>query len=154
MIICTITDCKYKKIPNLITFPFMLIGVGILIFYKTNNFESVQIFPRIMLFIMIFILGATNLIGKGDIKLLMGVSLINSPIAICLSLATACLFFIIYIFIKNPKEANEKIFVGLIEIKSNQKTTTNITMNKNKAIPFVPYLLAGYLIIQILRYAL
>lgn len=83
-IICIITDYKYKKIYNKITFPGMAIGIltNILFLNSTNNLIlSLQnaIYGIILGFILLFIPYYLGGMGAGDVKMLMMVGAFIGP---------------------------------------------------------------------------
>ncbi len=63
-------DIKYRKIPNWLTFPAMLLGVilNLTFNYRTWYFSLLGLLVGFLFFLLPFILGG---IGAGDVKLLM-----------------------------------------------------------------------------------
>ena len=70
LLITTIYDLKYKKIPNLITFPLAIVGVFYhSIFFGLDGllFSSAGLFLGIGLFLPVYVFGG---MGAGDVKLM------------------------------------------------------------------------------------
>lgn len=142
--ISTALDVKRNRIPNYITFPFLLLG---LVFCATDAFRSGDVFTliiRICSSAAMFLLGMANLIGLGDIKLLMGLFLMNNPIVIWLSLLAATIILILYQLILHPKKTSKRITATLTALSLRVKPVPE----SKTMIPFAPFLLSGYIIMQ------
>lgn len=68
--ICAVTDFRFRKIPNIITFPLLFISFGV------NIYRGEWLFALIG-FLVAFIIGflgfATGHLGAGDVKLMAGI---------------------------------------------------------------------------------
>ena len=62
-------DAKYRRVPNYITFPAMVIGLLLAGFPFTK--ES---YIRLFALLIIFLLGQNRLMGMGDLKMIMAVA--------------------------------------------------------------------------------
>lgn len=103
--ISCITDIRQRRIPNWITFPFVLISV----IYAARNYSGREIIICAIVSIAIIIIGLLDGMGAGDTKLLIALtfacgwktSVLGAYIALCA--------FVFAEFIKNPKQVKSKI---------------------------------------------
>lgn len=142
--IFSVVDQSTKRVPNAAVFSFMALSVVCLIIRECLIFQPSLLIPRIVLFILLFFFGMTGLIGLGDIKLLMTLSLLNDPIRILLAVFIACVLVVIYAVVKSPRQTINRLqsFLQLFYLtKSAKKSTTN-----RMRIAFIPYIAIGYVI--------
>jgi prepilin peptidase CpaA len=149
LIILCVFDIKTKKIPNKIVFAG--IGVSIILFVVSGicHFNNSNYWERLLLFVGIFFFGMTNWIGLGDIKLLMALSLITHPIYLCATVAIAAIFMMLYAIIKNPINTFTKIQFSLLNVY--YRRIPSISKDNAETIPFVPFLLVGYIVITVVE---
>lgn len=89
LIVASCTDIQYQKVPNIITFPGILIGL----------ICSVYPYPLCLIYkigwlIIYMVIGSLRIMGMGDLKLCMAVLALRDPIeaAIMLLAGTSLLF--------------------------------------------------------------
>ena len=143
----SIIDFQTKRVPNIIIFPVMGMTAIFLIFREVLSFQPFSLVMRLVLLGLLFIFGMTGIIGIGDIKLLMTLALLNDPLYILFTTFLACVGVLLTTILKAPKQTmkNLRSFVQMICItRSADASVTN-----KIEIPFVPYIMAGYLIVVI-----
>ena len=104
---CGITDILYKKIYNYITIPLFIFGFGFNIVnsgYEGFLFSSGGFLPAFLLFFFIYLIGGSNAMGAGDVKLISAIGalkgfdfMINGILIITL---LGALIAVIYVIIK------------------------------------------------------
>lgn len=134
LFIATITDLKYRKIPNILTFPS--ICIGLFIGYPGDK-------EKILGLILLFLFGMTRLLGMGDLKLLMVIHAFLGflPAVYILGIGAFCL--ILYACF-TEKEAFHSIKLTLkqLSLKQFQKF-------EQVAYPFAPFLFLGAFIYRV-----
>lgn len=113
LIIASVFDIKAGRIPNLLTFPFM--GIGLIL---THIFMSQFILIQVIGMLAIFLLGILKIMGMGDIKLLMVITAFIHPIYLLyVLLISSTLFVAVYIgTIKKPNIHKGHAFAPYISI--------------------------------------
>lgn len=140
LLAAAVTDGKIRKIPNWITFPFILCG---LLFSGLTDAES--LISKAIFLIIVFLFGWTGLIGLGDIKLIMGLGAMWDPIWALLSVALASLSIFVANAVKYPHIVWLQIQDAFRYVTRRkglpQKTESN-------SVPFAPYLFTAYVLLQ------
>ena len=147
--VLSVYDIRTKRIPNRIVFTGMGIAFILFVINSIFRFDDGLHWIRLCLFVSIFFFGMTNLIGLGDIKLLMALSLITHPVSLCFAVALACLFMVVYAIIRNPRKTILKIQFSMLNVYRN--SIPSVTRENEETIPFVPFLLAGYIVTTIVE---
>ena len=94
LIISGISDIKYYKIPNFITFPGMIIGLLLSGFpVKTEGWVALG------LLVLLFFVGMFRIMGMGDLKLIMALVAINGLSETSVIVLTGVLFLMVYCFV-------------------------------------------------------
>ena len=140
LIAATITDINFRKIPNYITFPFIFAGLVL-----TGVFSPSDYFVKTVTLVILFFCGMTNVIGLGDIKLIMALCAIWHPFYALISVAVASVIIFIWQLIKNPKSTIQGINKSLLFLTGQYKPEDRT--EKNTA-PFAPYLSLAYILVQ------
>lgn len=122
LVFLSITDYKYKKIPNKITFPCMLLGLSL---NGIPGFWSWFFIGVLLLF------GALYLMPMGDIKMYMALCFFLSPYSVLFVLLFSQILLITFHFFKKRKNALKEI-----------KTTSY---------PLAPFVLMAFVVILILQ---
>jgi Flp pilus assembly protein protease CpaA len=138
MILASITDARSMRIPNIITFSGMTLGCVYI----------AMLAPDVWLLrgtaaLTLFLAGSLGVMGLGDIKLLMAVSLLMGPWCAGFCLGAGCLLLVAFEFAKRPGETSAAIADGtraLLRLDLFMGTENG----KKKA--FAPYMAAGYAI--------
>lgn len=138
--VAAVWDARTRTIPNRLTFPFIIIG---LVFTCLTAPEDLLI--KAVFLAALFLFGMSGLIGLGDIKLVMGLGVLDRPeIALC-SVAIASLLLLAGHFIRRPSGPPLRLRNGfiylLLKTPAPQRTRDN-------SVPFAPYLLAAYILLQ------
>lgn len=143
-----IVDIKTQRIPNWLVLSGLVAAIGITLYCCICYGIWLTALIRVVLFVCIFLFGMTRLIGMGDIKLLMVLSLLNEPVLLLLSVALACAILVVFQLIAKGKTAKDKVYMGMIMVLTKRKM--NIEKTADNTIPFAPYLLMGYVIVQLI----
>ena len=72
-------DLRYKKIPNWITFPFILTGISVSWFFYGSSGLKFSLFGLITGFFLLFFFYLLGGMGAGDVKLLTAVGSLLGP---------------------------------------------------------------------------
>ena len=145
LLLASIIDVKTKKIPNMLTFPAILLGIIWIFYTSISTHIFTEMIFRLVLFVLIFFFGMTGLIGLGDIKLFMALSLLNSPFVLLSSIAIAGFLLVIVKLVQNPNETKQKMFSGIMMVRT--KHIQKIDKDNNNTVAFAPYITTSYLII-------
>ena len=153
----TITDFKYKKVFNKITFPLMLIGmIGNTIIFGFSGLTN-SILGLIIAFVVTQI--ATlfiNNIGFGDLKLLMGIGACMGYeyFFSCYLIALVLLIFFNILINPNIVLNAAKNVKSLMTIMLMTGERSKVCYEyKNKGVIFAPYILTGCILTSILYQA-
>lgn len=139
----TYWDIKEKRVPNFIVFPGMAVGLSLLVLKCIYDGSILSGIENLGLFVLLFLFGMTGLLGLGDIKLLMALSLVNDPVTLLLSIALACLLIVFVQIVKQGRKIIAKLWAGFGMILT--KKLTPVARNAD-TVPFVPYFLITFLV--------
>ena len=132
-----ITDIQKRKIPNIISFPAIIAGLVLTGIYG----NSLRIITTIICIIIFFFIGMLNIIGLGDIKLLMALTAIGGYSMALYSFAIAIFSLFVYAMITDPIS----IYFYIEKLKQRLRLR-RFPVDKNKKYPFAPFLLLGVLL--------
>jgi len=138
LIPATVIDVKKHKIPNFITFPFILVSFILACCFSLNGLWESFIGIAI-LFCVVFI----EAMGIGDVKLLMGLTLLSGWRVSLMTLTFGIVLFLLYEFIRHPKKIWKKSKIALQAIRLKSALLLN---DKTYKKPFALYLTIGYII--------
>lgn len=140
LIICAVFDLKCRKVPNAITLPLMLCGLLL------TALTELLLLPYKLLFAScLFFFGMTGLLGLGDIKLLMSLGLAWKPEYALFSAALSSLFIFLHHIIRKQtglRPLLQRSCLCLLRLRPTQERTND------NSVPFAPYLLFSYILIQ------
>lgn len=147
-------DLKNNTIKNIIPFLGLIIGVILSIF---NNNLFINVIICFLFFFLLFaiprLIGITEFMGAGDIKLYMAITFLMGYKFSIYSFIYSIFVGLIFLSILNIKRIKEVFFnIGLFFV-SDKKEMANIIDNK-KANVFSPYILIGTIITFIQIYIL
>lgn len=128
----SIIDNRTNKIPNYISFSFITMG-----FLWCLMFDTYNIWSSLLAVIGLFFFGMFGLMGIGDIKLLMGISLYCGYKTMLLTVMISLLLLALTEFILAPKKTViviRDVFIGKLSVYDGNKK------------PFSVYILFGLLI--------
>lgn len=149
LILATITDIKYKKIPNIITLTGMCVGVIYQIASSIILHSYNSLIINLISMIALFFIGMTGILGLGDIKLLIALTALNGIMPAVMTAGFGSLYVILISLITRTREATEELKTGI------QTLLFKLPIYKNgKSVPFAQYMLAGYISTRILNYFL
>ena len=132
----TIMDQNTSKIPNLITFPFIVAGLAM-----TAIFNTSFILQCILTVVALFLFGALGLMGLGDIKLLM---VIASTCGAWLTVTTIAIASII-LLLKELVCDFRNTYLDVVQTVQALFGQNNFSVKKpGKKMPFAIYILMGY----------
>ena len=140
LLAAAIADGRSRRIPNGITFPFILCG---LLFSGLTDAGS--LISKAVFLIIIFLFGWTGLIGLGDIKLIMGLGAMWDPVWALLSVALASLLIFAANTVKYPHIVWLQI-QGVFQHVTRRKKLPDKT--EANSVPFAPYLFTAYILLQ------
>lgn len=134
--IASICDLRTHRIPNVLTFGSMIVGIAF-----TIIFEPASIVPRLICMLVLFVAGMFGIMGLGDIKLLMALAAFNHWKTILYTLGLGSIVFVLTYLILQPKRVatEAKTFASKI------LTLDIATIGKSGAKrPFAPSLAIAY----------
>lgn len=127
------TDIRSHKIPNKLILVGMIIGL-------TYEPSFHGLIGKTAVLLVLFFFGMTGLMGAGDIKLLMVISLFVDVTRFLMILAVAFMLLIIYGLVRYPESRMEfRLMIKGLFLRICPDT------KKGRAIPLAPFLLASYL---------
>ena len=130
-----VTDTRTQKIPNIITFPMMLIGLSL-----TAIFNRGDLIECLLTMIVLFIIGASGIMGLGDIKLLMGIASVCGALFTAVVIGSASIMVLIKELAVNYKETCGYV-TAWIKVILRQASSVD---GHGRKIPMGIYILAGY----------
>jgi len=146
LIVASIFDIKTRRIPNWLNFSAMLVSIGLSLWGVFGDEGSAQYLVRFLLFISIFFFGSLRLMGMGDIKLLMALALLNTPLQLLLAIACGAVMLVGFSLLRNGRKTIERVRYSLITVSERQIPKPV----EDELIPFAPYLTAGYILISLI----
>ena len=149
LVLASITDIKYKKIPNVITLTGICVGVIFQIISSVILHSYGALIINLISIIALFFIGMTGILGLGDIKLLIALTALNGVISTIMTAGFGSLYVILISLITRKKEAAGELKMGI------QTLLLKLPIYRNgRSVPFAPYMLAGYISAMILDYFL
>lgn len=143
MVVASIIDIRARKIPNRLTLPMAVIGlVG-----------SIWLFPYSLITkgivaLLFLVLGGLKLMGMGDVKLLIGVSLLTDFGSVCFAVILGGIFFVALQLILHFSKTKMALKIGLFSILA--KNLSMAQSGRERGIPFAPYLCVGFIVGELL----
>lgn len=146
LVLASITDIKYKKIPNIITLTGICIGVIFQITTSIILHSYSFLIISLIAIIALFFIGMTGILGLGDIKLLIALTALNGIMPAIMTAGFGSLYVILISLITRTKEATGELKMGI------QTLLFKLPIYRNgRSVPFAPYMLAGYISAMILN---
>lgn len=143
LIFSTITDLKYRKVYNFITFPSMLLGLILAGFPFAG--ES---YYRLLWMVVLLIIGTFRVMGMGDLKLCMAIVALRGAEEAAGMVLVGILLLLTFSFITN-KAATLRM------LKDTYYTLfykTGIIHRKRIEYPFAFFLALGYFLYMLIRW--
>lgn len=136
LLCAAVIDNKTQKIPNFITLPFILVGVA-LTFLFNNSF----LVNCIVAIILLLFLASYNMMGMGDVKLLMVIASVRGVYITGATLGVAVIFLLVFRLCVSYSETRQALVNGLkmLAYKSLWKPADS------KKIAFAVYIMLGYI---------
>lgn len=145
LLISSITDFKYRKVFNEITFSAMILG---LLF---NGFPlSACSYYRLLWMLIFFLMGSLGIMGMGDLKLCMAVIAMRGIEEASMMLLFGIFFLFLYCLFDDRKNT-------LFMIKDTYNTIfyhTPVIKRSDKKYPFAVFLSFGYIAGVLVRWCL
>lgn len=135
LIIASCTDVQTQKVPNIVTFPAMV--VGLIFSLYPNPFETVI---RIGWIVVLLVIGSMRIMGMGDLKLCMAVMTLRGAQEASIMLFTGSILLLIYCLVTEEKDTVESI-KDLIRMFVYH---TGIVKRSDNIYPFAVFLALGY----------
>lgn len=149
-VVAVITDIKYKKVFNKITFPLMIIGLTTNLFLNGLNGLMSGLLGLVSAFGLFMIANILiRNIGFGDVKLLMGIGTCMGWEYIASVYIVALVSSIIVQIITNPKKiyiAIRKIYNMFMTMLLSKKPQFIDFENNKETYIFAPYILIGCIV--------
>lgn len=147
MVIVTISayfDIKCRRIPNIITFPSMLLGLLLILPFPK------ELLTRIIWMAVFFAVGSLRLMGMGDVKLCMAVLALRGITEASCMIFLAILFNFAYALVSEPS-STVSVFKDLFDAVFYK---TKMVCHSEKEYPFAVPLAIAYLCILLWRWSL
>lgn len=125
LVIASYFDIKNHKIPNKLTLPLIVVSTILFVLNPLKTALDLLSIP------VLFFLGVFGVMGFGDVKLLMSVSLMFGYKFTFQSIVLALISLVIYVLIKDAK----CVFDALINL--------NRISSKSRRYAFAPFILVG-----------
>lgn len=142
LLIAVYTDVRYRKIPNIIVFPSM--AIGLLLCGFPFRWES---YYRLIWVFFFFFLGSFRLMGMGDLKLCMAITILRGIEESSLMLFFGSISLLVYCFIT---ERNNTLLM-LKDTYYFFAYNTKIIKRSDKQYPFAVFLSIGYVLAVLTR---
>lgn len=143
-ILASISDIKTQKIPNALFIMGVLSGIIFDVMYPRQITDMVASYGGM---IVIFLIGSFRLIGMGDIKMWMVLTIYEGITKSSCIFLLATLFFIVVQLLMNPK--NLKLMISGIYQAVKYKKIKITNHNKYAFIPYVTFFVIMYEIVVI-----
>ena len=142
LILSSIADIKTTKIPNIITLPFLFIATIITCIYNRGT-----LIENIIAIIGLYFLSVIGVMGMGDIKLVMGLTMLVGVKTTLYGVLLSCIALAVYSFSKDTETTTKEIKLALKSLT--QMDISSIAMSQHKIV-FAPFLSIGYSLVYIL----
>lgn len=133
-----IQDKKNGTIPNILTFPSIVIGLICTFVFQGIN-EGVE---RGILLVVLFFIGGFYIMGMGDLKLLMAIGAMNGTVCLIVTVGFAALILLVKELICHPGET-------WIDIKAGVRSLLTLQFDESygtgRKVSFAPYIFLGLL---------
>ena len=143
LILASIWDIRTHRIPNAVTIPAILIGLVLTAIFRLDTMPL-----TVIALVLLFFFGALNLMGQGDIKLIMAITAICGLTAALISTGIAAILIVgIQILLYPNETASEakNVLSALFSMKLKK-------IDKDgRSVPFAPYILAGFIYLFVYR---
>ena len=133
-----IIDIKKTRIPNIITFPAIITGLIITAFERSAS----DLIISVTVIVALFFIGMLNIIGLGDIKLLMAVTALCGAKMCGYSFIIGIMLLCLYAVIFNPIET----YIYIKKWKQRYKFKKVAVNRDSTSYPFAPFLFLGIMI--------
>lgn len=135
LLLASINDILYYKVPNKITFPAMIIGLLLCGFPFT-----VKSYYRLTWLFIFFFIGMFRIMGMGDLKLCMAVLCLRGPMETAIMMFVGSVLLFIYCLLSDKEETLD----FLKSLLNNFLYHTGVLKLSNNVYPFALFLALGY----------
>lgn len=143
LLVSSITDYKYRKVFNEVTFSAMLLGLLL------NGFPlSVNSYYKLLWMLVFFFIGSLGIMGMGDLKLCMAVIAMRGIEETSMMLLFGIFFLLLYCLLDDRKNT-------LLMIKDTYNTIfyhMPVIKRSDKKYPFAVFLSFGYIVRILMRW--
>lgn len=143
LLLSSIWDIRFRRIPNLFTIPAVLAGIVL-----TGFRQPADLIIVLLSCIALFFLGLLPILGKGDLKLIMAVAALCGPYMALLMTGIAAAGVVLLQLVQHPGKTTHSVLITLIDIIHCQFSKIG---SDGKNVPFAPYLLFGFLVVLIFK---
>lgn len=140
LIPAAIIDAKERRIPNMLTFPMMGIGLLWNLIWTPYNLR-----PIVLLILACLLISLIPGIGMGDIKLVMGIGFFFNVQNTVLILGVASIALVGAAFIRSPYTTSYLLFRRFTRPWA---PPDNTEKNEYTSAPLAPYLLAASVLVE------
>jgi len=141
LMLASVWDIRQRRIPNAVTFPAILLGLTLTGIFKLGSMPL-----TIAVLVLLFFFGTLNLMGQGDVKLIMALVAICGASVALISAGLAAIIIVGVQLLLYPKETVSDVKNALSALI----TTDFKRINKEgRTVPFAPYILTGFTILVV-----
>lgn len=153
LLVCAVFDLKFRKIPNYITVPFLVVGI----IYTFINFGIKGVgnsLLNVLIVILIFFYGfIKSYMGAGDIKVLLALAFwldtVNMILFIFMTLIVGAVISV-YKMVVNVKAEHKKQCIRIDEINP-VYVVNRLKMKNGKTIAYAVPIFVGYFLMVFMR---
>lgn len=138
------TDMRYRKVPNILTFPAMIAGLLLCVLFRRQDLGS-----RVAMVIFFFFFGMLRWMGLGDIKLIMGMICLKGANIGLFSLLAGELFLLIYCLLTN----REAMVATLQDTWNALLYKTKILKHSDREYPAAVFIALGFCAVMVIQWA-
>ncbi len=137
VITAAITDLISRKIPNWLILIGLIGGIGINIYEHLTIKEALF---RLAIIVVILLLGTLRMLGMGDIKLWIVLTILIGGMYSSMIICIASILLVLFAIAKDGKKALVTAFVSASDVIINKKINKEIKEISNKGYPLAVFM--------------
>ena len=137
VITAAITDLISRKIPNWLILIGLIGGIGINIYEHLTIKETLF---RLAIIVVILLLGTLRMLGMGDIKLWIVLTILIGGMYSSMIICIASILLVLFAIAKDGKKALVTAFVSASDVIINKKINKDIKEISNKGYPLAVFM--------------
>lgn len=137
LLVASYTDKTTGRIPNILTFPSMAVGIALNIITPLTPWLNIIIFLALC-YLLSFLPG----LGMGDIKMIMAAGLLAGPAPAFFAMAGACFIIWLRVYLNNHTVGKALLISAMVQpipVETQPKTQKN-------TVPFAPYYMLAFIV--------